>query len=317
MKYVYAGSQAFIEAVEVRLAEAGFQRVSHAAQADVVVTYCTSQTALEDAYFDADGFVQTARPGTLLVDLSASTPNFSRELNAVAVVSDLSYVEAPLAVNDMMRADAFADEANLCCCVAGEDADIARARGLLDALVGAVHVIGGVGTAQLARAAYALQTCAQVVAAIESDALFRAVKASALGGFGEAELYPRMESSTARSVLDAISVGAFSGTYTVEMLMAELSAALMAADDAELILPQAEAAMHLLELLAVIGGAQKAPSALALVYGEEKDCAANGLDWTRAEHAFEDDCGCFDDDCDCGCDHDHDGDDDDFDYKWN
>ncbi len=50
----------------------------------------------------------------------------------------------------------------------------------------------------------------------------------------------------------------------------------MAADDVELILPQAEAAMHLLELLAVIGGADKAPSSLSLIYGEEADCAAQG-----------------------------------------
>ena len=68
--------------------------------------------------------------------------------------------------------------------------------------------------------------------------------------------------------------------------MAELSAALTAADDVDLILPQAEACLHLLELLVVIGGADKAPSALALVYGEEAACAENGLDWTRAEQAY-------------------------------
>ena len=44
--------------------------------------------------------------------------------------------------------------------------------------------------------------------------------------------------------------------------------------------------MHLLELLAVIGGADKAPAALSLVYGEESACAEAGLDWTRAEQAY-------------------------------
>ena len=95
--------------------------------------------------------------------------------------------------------------------------------------------------------------------------------------------------------------------------MAELSAAIMAADDAELILPQAEAALHLLELLAVVGGSDKSPAALSLVYGEEEECARYGLDWTRAEevygggHADEDD-------FELGHDHDHDFDDyDDYD----
>lgn len=36
-----------------------------------------------------------AAPGTVLVDLSAATPNFAREINAVACVNDLVMVEAP------------------------------------------------------------------------------------------------------------------------------------------------------------------------------------------------------------------------------
>ena len=103
-----------------------------------------------------------------------------------------------------------------------------------------------------------------------------------------------------------MNTGRFDGTYTVEMFMAELSAALTAADDVDLILPQAEACLHLLELLAVIGGSDKAPAALALVYGEEKTCAEQGLDWTRAEQAYGDVAEGFDDLDDDGHDHGHD-----------
>lgn len=317
MKYVYAGHDGFIEAVQFRFAEAGFERVTDVRDAEAVLTYCVSQTALEDAYFDTCGFIQAAKPGTLLVDLSASTPNFARELNAVAMVSDLLFVEAPLVVGDMMRADAFADRDNLRCYVAGEDDAVERACEILKPLVSEVQVTGAVGSAQLARAAHTLQVCARTVAAIEGEALCRAVSRSLAGGFSSSFDRPMTVDGAEASLLDAVSIGAFSGTYTVEMLMAELSAALMTADDAELILPQAEAVMHLLELLAVIGGSQKAPSALALVYGEEADCAAQGLDWTRAEQAFaHDGCGFedydgfegyddCDDDCDCGCGHDH------------
>ena len=74
----------------------------------------------------------------------------------------------------------------------------------------------------------------------------------------------------------------------------------------DLILPQAEACLHLLELLAVIGGSDKAPAALALVYGEEKTCAEQGLDWTRAEQAYGDVAEGFDDLDDDGHDHGHD-----------
>ena len=44
--------------------------------------------------------------------------------------------------------------------------------------------------------------------------------------------------------------------------------------------------MHLLEVLAVIGGADMAPAALSLLYRDEQASADNGLDWTRAAGLF-------------------------------
>lgn len=305
-RFAYSGHAIVGAVVTQRLSKIGYAHTDDVESADLIVTYCTSQTALEDAYFDEQGFVQTARPGTLLIDLSASTPSFARELNAVATVSDLVSIEAPLIVDDVLHSDAFGDRSNLICLVAADDKDLETARPVLDALVGTVRITGGPGSAQLARAAYTLQMAAHVMAAIEADALYRAVQRSS-ASFGAS--YGRAGATTPESerVLAAINAGHFDGVYTVEMLMAELSAALMAADDVDLILPQAEACLHLLELLAIIGGADKAPSALALVYGEEAACAENGLDWTRAEQAYaaehdEDEC----DDCDCGHNHDHD-----------
>src|SRR5699024_3265236 len=137
--------------------------------------YCTSQTALEDAYFDDEGLVQQARKGCLLVDLSPSTPSFARELNAVAVVSDLATVEAPIAVRDLSRPDAFADRSNLVCFMGGEEDAVRAAAGVVAAVAGEVRETGGPGSAQLARASHTLQTVAQVVSAVEADALRRAV----------------------------------------------------------------------------------------------------------------------------------------------
>lgn len=307
--FAYSGNEAIGAMVAQRLEAAGYVRAGDLAEAGVVVTYCTSQTALEDAYFDEEGYVQAAAPGTMLVDLSPSTPSFARELNAVAVVSDLVSIEAPLVTVDAARSDAFADRANLACFVAGDEEGVEAARPVLEAIVGSVKDTGGPGSAQLARAAYTLQAISQIVSAIEADALYRAFRRSSapLGaGIGRAGATTPL----AEQVLDAVSSSRFDGAYTVEMLMAELSAALMAADDMDLILPQAEACLHLLELLAVIGGADKAPAALALVYGEEAACAEQGLDWTRAEQAYGDGSmgGEFEegmDGCGEGCDHDH------------
>ena len=119
--FVFHGNATVGGAVERMAANAGWQRVETLEDAAVVVTYCTNQQALEDAYFDEGGFVQTARPGTLLIDLSPSTPGFARELSAVALVSELHPVEAPIAVLDPTWEDAFSRPDNLICFVAGED----------------------------------------------------------------------------------------------------------------------------------------------------------------------------------------------------
>ncbi|WP_080798471.1 NAD(P)-binding domain-containing protein [Arabiibacter massiliensis] len=282
--FAYVGNETVGSMVEERLGALGYVRTGDVGSASAVLSYCTSQTALEDAYFDEDGLVQAARKGTLLIDLSPSTPSFARELNAVAVVSDLVSVEAPLVVVDIARADAF-DRGNLVCLAAGDEDALESARPVLEALAGEVQDTGGSGSAQLARAAYTLQATAQVASAVEADALYRAVRRSA-SAFGQDVERVGAATPTAERVLDAVKGGRFDGDYTVEMFMAELSAALTAADDVDLILPQAEACLHLLELLAVIGGSDKAPSALALVYGEEAVCAEQGLDWTRAEEAY-------------------------------
>ena len=146
---------------------------------------------------------------------------------------------------------------------------------------------------------------AQEISAVEADALYRAVRRSS-ASLDQATERVGAATPVAEQVLAAVNTGRFDGTYTVEMFMAELSAALTAADDVDLILPQAEACLHLLELLAVIGGSDKAPAALALVYGEEKTCAEQGLDWTRAEQAYGDVAEGFDDLDDDGHDHGHD-----------
>ncbi len=287
--FAYRGDERLIEAVAGRVEQGGFARTEDVANADAVITYCLVQSELEELYFGDEGLVQVASPGSLLVDLSASTPTFARELNAVATVSNLAMVEAPLVVSDMAARHAFERE-NLTCFVSGEDKDVTRAEALLACIFNEVRRAGAPGAAQLARAAHTLQMSAQVVSLMEARALWAASTSVETGVQGKVEVSLHAASEQAESVLRAIEEERFDGDYSAEMLMAELSAALMAADDVDLILPQSEAIMHLLELLAVVGGSEKAPSSLALVYGEETECAKHGLDWGRANEVYGEQC---------------------------
>ena len=118
--------------------------------------------AIEDAYFDQEGLIKSAHPKTLLVDLSASTPSLAREISAVATVSNLRFVEAPLALHDIACADAFTFD-NLICFVAGEDDDVAEAAELLSHVASDVRLCGTVGRGALAKVAHTIQVTAQAI----------------------------------------------------------------------------------------------------------------------------------------------------------
>ena len=285
MSFVFIGNPTVGSAVSENLVKAGYRAAINVARADAVFVYCETQGGLEDAFFDTDGLIQTARRGACLITLSATTPSFARELNAVALVNDLHSIEAPLLVHDVTLPDAFSDPANLSCFLAGEEEGVEKAAPLLRALASTVTSAGSPGSAQTARAALTIQTASQFVACMEIEALYKVSSTSSKQVIDFA-LGQGFIPETTRHLVEAVKDENFKGSYTIEMCMAEMTAALMAADDSDLILPGAEACMHLLELLALIGGGMLTPAALSLVYGEEALCAKHGLDWTRAEQTY-------------------------------
>ena len=300
-RYAFVGAGQVADYVDQCLSEEGWARTELTEEAELVLTYCMHASALEDAYFEDDGIIKHARPGTMLVDLSPSTPSFARELAAIATVSDLVPIEAPLAFADAFAPDAFETPARALCFAAGEEKDVERALPVLRALSDTVICVGACGSGQLAKAAHTLQVTAQMLSSIEAEALYLAVRDSgnSVDRFDGATLaMTPIEEAT----LSAVRAERFKGAFTVEMLLGEVVAAMTAADDVDLILPQLEAAMHLLEVLAVVGGADMSPAALALLYRDEETSTAHGLDWTRAEifnrHVHDDGCEGDDDDYD-------------------
>lgn len=283
--FAFFGSDQVESFVVTSLEAAGFTRTASFDNTKVIFTYSLNQSLLEDLYFGDQGLIQLAQPGSLLINLSATTPSFSRELNVVATVSDLLAVEAPLVLQNMFAQNALSCKDNVTILLGGEEDAVAQATEYVELLAHQVSVCGGAGSAQLAKAASTIQKSATVVSAIEAQALYQATRRSS-GALGEQVLYPTPINSEAAAVLDALESGSFESEYTLTLFMADVAAALEAADDADLILPQAESCLHLLELLMVIGGMDMSVSALSLLYADEQTCAQHGLDWSRAEDAF-------------------------------
>lgn len=278
------GNAAFVAAASERLKAAGFGLSENGATADIVVSYCETQQQLEDLYFGDEGFVSHLNKGTLLVDLSPSSPNLARDISSVALVSGLSFIEAPLVVEDITLEQCFGRD-NLRCFAAGEEDALTEARGFLDVLVSRVQETGAAGSAQLAKAAHTFQVAARVVSTVEANALYYAVHRFAAGE-GMPSGLPMAFAGGCEPMLKAVQEKRFTSDFTVELFLSEVSAALTTADDADLIAPQAESAMHMLELLAIIGGSDLAVAALSLVFGEDEESRRAGLDWSRANQVY-------------------------------
>lgn len=285
--FSYLGHETVGAYVARQLGAIGWSGVDDVQSADVVLTYFTHASALEDAYFEEDGIIKNARKGTLLVDLSPSTLSVSREISAVATVNGFNPVEAPLAILDATLEDAFAMRENFVCFVSADDECFERAHEALERLAGIVKRCGASGTAQLAKASHTMQYSAQFMAAVEAEALVRAALEA------NEQLLAVESSSIIEPLSDVISTSLpaieelkCEGTYTVELMMADVVAAMTVADDASAVLPHLESTLRMLEMLALIGGADMSPAALTLLFRDEGVCSKFGLDWSRVEGLY-------------------------------
>ncbi|MDO5117832.1 MAG: NAD(P)-binding domain-containing protein, partial [Eggerthellaceae bacterium] len=291
--FYFAGNRTVGDYVRDRLEAADCFEVFDPSEASVCFTYFTSEADVETVYLDSDGLFQVAQQDALVVDLSSISPSFARELSALAQVSGILFVEAPIALIDTTIADAFCSRDNVTCCVAGTDDAIRAAWPYLDLLFSQIHTCGGAGSAQLAHAAYAMQLAALLVTSAEAYALFNASAGEATGAFSDSCTHegcgcasskcPPALTEESKIILGAMCEKRLTGGYSVEMLRGDLDAALRAAEDAELTFPVLEACDHLLELLAVVGGSDLTPAAVALDYASEEEAKPFGIEWKRAE----------------------------------
>lgn len=291
--YAFKGDEVIGDYLSRKLDENGYEQVSNIALADAVFVHCFHTGAIEDVFFDDDGLIKEATAETYLINLSPSTPSLAREVSAVAAVNDLRCVEAPLALKDPLAPKGLQDAANLLVYVGGEAQDCDAVRDCLEVLADSIVRSGDNGSAQLAKVCHTIRQASDVIAAVEELALchsFHHDVASYVAG--EFPLY--LTDEALLKLTRSVNAGDFTSGYTNALLMSDVVAAMAAADDANLILPQLEAALHILELFGVIGGADKGVAALALLYRDEAEGVAQGLDWSRAQEYYpagEDDSG--------------------------
>lgn len=266
------------------------------AQAQVVITMVGYPDEVEEIWIGDNGIVDNAHPGSYLIDMSTSSPKLARELHAIGAVNDLHVLDCPVTGGDI-----GAREARLTIFVGGEKEDLDVILPLLDCMGENIAYQGIAGMGQMAKLANQIALAGNMLGAMECLAFARQT------GLDPDLLTAAMRGGTADSfVLDNILPRAMADDYTpgffVKHFIKDMGLALAIADELDLTLPGLETAYQLYDLLSVVGGEDMGTQALALIYEDEKTCARNGLDWSRADE-FDD--GYDDDDDDEDDEHGH------------
>ena len=140
-----------------------------AAAADVVITMVPDSPDVEQAVLGEVGVLSTARPGTLLIDMSSVRPDTATAVAAAAAERGVQFLDAPVS-----GGEAGAVEASLSIMVGGAAEDFERALPILSALGSTVVHVGPVGAGQTVKAANQLIVAGTIELVSEAIVLLEA-----------------------------------------------------------------------------------------------------------------------------------------------
>jgi 2-hydroxy-3-oxopropionate reductase len=155
-----------------------------AAEAGIVISIVSDDTALRKVLGGPDGAIAAARPGSLVIDMSTISPALARELAEEATAGGVGFLDAPVSGGDVGARDG-----TLSIMVGGSAADVERARPVFEVLGSRVTHVGAAGAGQVAKA------CNQVLVAV------------IFGGLAEALVLGSKLGVDPAAILDAIGGG--------------------------------------------------------------------------------------------------------------
>jgi 2-hydroxy-3-oxopropionate reductase len=131
---------------------------------DITITMLPGPPQIEEVVAGEDGLLEGAREGSLIVDMSTSSPVLARELARSARDKAVGMLDGPVSGGDVGARDG-----TLSIMVGGEEDDFERARPLFETMGETVVHVGGAGAGQVVKA------CNQIVVALVIEALAEAL----------------------------------------------------------------------------------------------------------------------------------------------
>jgi 3-hydroxyisobutyrate dehydrogenase len=231
-----------------------------AAAADVVITMLGFPADVEASYLGAGGIVARAKPGTLLIDMTTSSPVLARRIATAAAVRGLSALDAPVSGGDV-----GAKEARLVIMTGGEEAAFARAKPLLDLMGKNIALLGPAGAGQHCKMANQITVAVGMVAWVEGlayaqraglnpEQVHASISGGAAGGWAMTNLAPRA------------MAGNYAPGFYVKHILKDIRIALESAEELKLDLAGLTCAKKLYEQVAANGWEENGTQVLYRLY---------------------------------------------------
>jgi 3-hydroxyisobutyrate dehydrogenase len=165
-------------------------------RAEITLTSLPASPDVEAVFLDAGGLVDSAKPGSILIDLSSVLPSTPRKIEPRATARGVHFLEAPVS-----GGVSGAQAATLAIMVGGDAAVLPRAQPVLRAIGPNIFHVGPVGAGNTIKAINNMMACVNSLAMMEGLALgvkagldpmtmYEVVKASS-GGSKALERIPR------------------------------------------------------------------------------------------------------------------------------
>ncbi|MCX7028068.1 MAG: NAD(P)-dependent oxidoreductase [Spirochaetes bacterium] len=129
----------------------------------VVITMVGYPAEVEGLYFGPGGLIENARPGTILIDMSTSSPDLAARIYKTAAARGIRALDAPVSGGDL-----GAKNATLTIMAGGDSEVFEQIRPLFEAMGKTIILQGGPGAGQHTKMANQIAIAGSLLGAVES-----------------------------------------------------------------------------------------------------------------------------------------------------
>jgi 2-hydroxy-3-oxopropionate reductase len=228
-------------------AKAGSSSKDVAEKSEIIITMLPNSPEVKDAVLGADGVLDGAKAGTILIDMSSIAPLASQEIAKEADKKGVIMLDAPVSGGEPK-----AVEGTLAIMVGGPEETFAEVKDILGIMGASVTRVGEIGSGNMTKLAN------QIIVALNIAAMSEAMVLAAKAGVDPEKVFQAIRGGLAGStVLDAkmplILKGNFKPGFRIELHIKDLANALDTAHQIGVSVPLSAAIMEVMQALKVDG----------------------------------------------------------------